>query len=292
LKKILKKILHILPFKKQVFSVIKFLFRPSESIYRHLYFKGVFRVKVDATHSFKIMHYGYQLENEVFWSGLNGNWEKHSMQIWIKLCRHASSIFDIGANTGIYSLVAQSINPKAAVYAFEPVGTVYQKMVANNTLNNFSINCYELALSDTDGRLSIFKVNAEHTYEATLNKRFDGFLPDAKAMQVEVMTMKTFVEKNKITNIDLVKIDVETHEPEVMAGFGEYLAKFKPVILIELITDFVVEGVIPAISGLDYLYFNIDEKKGIHQVKTLELSDSFNFLFCTREKAVELKLLA
>ena len=291
IKSAIKKIYNALPFKQQVFTGIKKFVTLPEKAYRHLSFKGIFTVHISPHHSFRMLHYGYQLENEVFWSGLNGNWEKHSMQLWIKLCQNANTIFDIGANTGIYSLVAQTIRPKATVYAFEPVRTVYDKLVANSKLNNYSIHCYEKALSNTNGMMAIYKVNAEHTYEATLNKIFDGAVADARAMQVEVLTLKSFIEHNSIRSIDLVKIDVETHEPEVLEGFGEYLDRFKPAILIELITDYVVESVVPIVKEMNYLYFNIDEKKGITQVMTLDISNSFNFLFCTREKAIELGLI-
>lgn len=34
-----------------------------------------------------------------------------------------------------------------------------------------------------------------------------------------------------------MKIDVETHEPEVLEGVGEYLKKFRPSLLIEILDD-------------------------------------------------------
>ena len=291
IKKYLKKLYILIPFKKQIFSGIKKTGKVPERIYRHLTFKGAFKVVIDKGRSFKLRHYGFVLENEIFWEGLTGKWEKESIELWIKLCKDANIVFDIGANTGVYSLVAQTINPQATIYAFEPLKTICDKLIANNRLNNYSITCCEIALSDHDGKAAIYKVNSDHTYEATLNKVFEGKLADARAIEVEIVTAKTFIEQNGITNIDLIKIDVETHEPEVLEGFGEYLLKFKPTILIELITDYVVEGVIPVVKDLGYLFFNIDEKKGIQLTETLNISDSYNYLFCTREKAEQLKLI-
>ena len=69
-------------------------------------------------------HYGFQLENEIFWSGLTNGWEKISTRLWIELSKNSKVIFDIGANTGIYSLVSKSINPTSQVFAFEPVKRV------------------------------------------------------------------------------------------------------------------------------------------------------------------------
>ena len=37
------------------------------------------------------------------------------------------------------------------------------------------------------------------------------------------MKLSSFVEKEKIKKIDLLKIDVETHEVEVIEGYIEYI---------------------------------------------------------------------
>ena len=38
-----------------------------------------------------------------------------------------------------------------------------------------------------------------------------------------------------------MKIDVETHEPAVLKGMGEYLRSFRPTMLIELLNDEVAQ---------------------------------------------------
>src|SRR5688572_12744065 len=105
MKRIFKLIYSSIPFKKEIFSFLK-IFSLPERIYRHLHFKGTIRLKIDDKSSFKMQHYGYQVENDLFWSGLTGGWEKTSLSLWIKLCETNHTIFDIGANTGIYSLIA------------------------------------------------------------------------------------------------------------------------------------------------------------------------------------------
>ena len=42
---------------------------------------------------------------------------------------------------------------------------------------------------------------------------------------------------HKITKIDLLKIDVETHEPEVLEGYTKYIHLHKPTMLIEILND-------------------------------------------------------
>src|SRR6187402_3175387 len=137
MKKLLKAIYSLVPFKKEIYSVLKVVWTPSESIFRHLHFKGIFTVKVNDSKSFKIHHFGYLIENKIFWKGLNDSWEKESLKLWMKLCETSHSILDIGANTGIYALVAKAINPSAKVFAFEPHPKFYNMLQKNVALNNF-----------------------------------------------------------------------------------------------------------------------------------------------------------
>ena len=44
-------------------------------------------------------------------------------------------------------------------------------------------------------------------------------------------------------------------------------------------------------EGLDYLYFNIDENKGIRQVDSIGQSDYYNYLVCSKAAAQQLKLV-
>jgi hypothetical protein len=62
---ILKKLYQGIPFKKQLFKMLR-PFSVSESLFRHLHFKGVFAVTIDKNHRFKIHHIGVKVENEIF----------------------------------------------------------------------------------------------------------------------------------------------------------------------------------------------------------------------------------
>jgi hypothetical protein len=112
-----------------------------------------------------------------------------------------------------------------------------------------------------------------------------------KEFEIDTITLKDFIEKQGMTKIDLMKIDVETHEPEVLEGMREYLGKFNPVMLIEILNEEVAAKLNKLLAGLDYLYFNIDENNGVRQVKEVTKSDYYNFLFCKKEAALKLGLI-
>lgn len=282
----LKRIYKKLPLKKTAFSIVKAFVTPHEKVYRHLHFQGNFIVKVDEAHSFKIKHYGYEIENSIFWKGIKDGWERVSLSVWIKLVQESSIILDIGANTGIYSLVAKSLNAQANIFAFEPVERVFEKLEFNNQLNNYDINCFSYAVSNSNGNATIFDTPSEHVYSVTVGKNNNP--PEVEVIPTTIKTIRldTFIERLNLPKIDLIKIDVETHEAEVIEGMGKYLEEFKPTMLVEVLNDTVGRNIEDLVQGKGYIYFNLDEQTGrIRRVNHISRSDYYNYLICNEEVA-------
>ncbi len=292
IKQILKNIYRRVPFKRQVFTIAKTFVTPGERVYKHLHFQDDFSVRVDETHSFKIKHNGLELENSLFWVGMNGGWEKTSMSLWTKLVKNAEVIFDIGANTGYYSLVAKSLNPNSKIYAFEPIAESFHTLEYNNRLNDFDISCFDYAASNADGEAKIYSA-PDDFYAVTLNKDYlDKKDISSVPTVIKVFRIDTLVNKLNIEKIDLIKLDVETYEAEVLEGLGEFLDKFRPTLLIEILNDTVGQKIEAMVSGKDYLYFNIDEETGsIRQVEQITKSDFYNYLICNPKTATDIGLL-
>ena len=290
MKSLVKYVFSIIPFKKQLFTLLKSIWNPPEEIYQHLYFKDIFTIKVDERITFKMRHYGFQLENQIFWKGLRNGWEKESIKLWIELCKHSNVIFDIGANTGVYALIAKAVNPNSNVYAFEPVSRVYEKLKDNIALNGYNIQAFDSAVSNYDGEAVIFDLPTEHVYSVTVNKNLSTEVPTIET-KVTTVRLDTFIESNQIPHVDLIKIDVETHEPEVLEGYTYFIQRHRPNILIEILNDEVAARLSTLVDGLDYVYFNIDERGAIQQAVQLQRSDYYNFLLCSKETAMNLDLL-
>jgi len=251
------------------------------------------KIKVPVENKYFYMyHYGYELENSIFWSGVSGDLEKMSLQLWIKLCKNAEIIFDIGANTGLYSLIAKTVNPAAKVFSFEPVNRVYEKLIQNCELNNFQdIVCKQIAVSNYDGEATIYDPLTEHIYSVTVNKDLNP--PQTESYEVKVPTIKlsTFISSENIRKLDLMKIDVETHEPEVLEGMEKYLNDHRPTLLIEILNEQIANRVEEIIKDKGYLYFNIDEENPPRRVNILSRSDHLNFWICSEKIAQQLDLI-
>ena len=77
--------------------------------------------------------------------------ETLSLRLWHFFCKSARGILDIGAFTGIYSLLAKKVGPKSECIAFEPMPHIRNRALLNFTLNGMGLNIAlePYALSDT-----------------------------------------------------------------------------------------------------------------------------------------------
>jgi FkbM family methyltransferase len=240
----------------------------------------------------KLKHYGYLIENEMFWGGIENGWDKVSMNLWLNLAKDANTIMDIGSNTGVYSMVANAVSPSAKIMAFEPVERIAKKFKRNVALNKAenAINLYPLALSNENGTAIIYDSMHEHVYSVTVGQDHSAENVQTKEVEISIERLDTFIERNQISKIDLMKIDVETHEPEVLEGMGKYLQSFQPDILIEVITDEIGQQVEKFIDGLGYLIYYIDEINTPKLVSKIKKDEGMNYLICKPSSAEKLGL--
>ena len=280
----IRRLLEPLRFHPAFFQAVRTIFHPSSAIYAHLHFYGPILVQVTNQASFIVNHYGYHVENDLFWAGYGRGYEGLELRLWRALVPEAQFVADVGANTGIYSLAAAAINPHARIVALEPVSRIYEKLLANLALNSFNISAMRIAASDADGEAIMFDTDEEHSYSASLDPTM---LEGLKTERVPVRAARLdrlFAELGW-PRIDLLKIDVEKHEPAVLAGMREQLATDRPTILIEILDQDIGRAVFNLLSGLDYRFFAIDQIRGIVETTGLDQRPSCrNFLICRSQE--------
>jgi FkbM family methyltransferase len=246
------------------------LLHPGQNIYQHLYFTGLIKVDVSDSASFRLHHFGAQVENALFWEGYGRRWEGYSLRLWRELCLKSRFIADVGANTGIYALAAGALNKHAEIVAIEPVPGIYNKLVSNIAINKFNIKAYNVAASDKDGESIMFDTCTEHSYSASLEEDMGmagGWAGDAVRTTVHTVRMDTLFDQLNFERIDLLKIDVEMHEPKVLAGMINRLERNKPTLLIEILDSEIGDAVERLLVGLNYKFFAIDENNGLIPVE-------------------------
>jgi FkbM family methyltransferase len=279
-------------FKGWLAYILRFLKIVPLKLQKYIYFRGYFFVQTKHSKGFFLNNWGhsnFEIENKIFWNGIYSFDESISIQLWEKLAQSADFIIDIGANTGIYSLLAQATNPRAKVLAFEPIERVRKKLKANILLNKFPIETSNFAISDSDvTQLICDDLSIEHPYSTTLNKNFaEKIFSTVNTYEIETRTLDGLMLNYSVENsLLLIKVDVEQHEPYAIKGMLELIQNVRPIILIEILTQEIGDEIFSQIKNLNYDYFRIDEVKGLTKLATLDViqsSSNRNFLLAHAE---------
>jgi FkbM family methyltransferase len=280
-----------IPFKKAVFETVRPFWTPPAFLLPKLYFRGTFDLAVPNGQTLTLQHTCSPVETGMFWKGLLSEWEKTSLGAWIDLSRRSRAIVDVGANSGIYALTARAVNPDASIVAFEPMPRIHEKLVANVALNGARIECVRAAASNYDGVATMYDLpNAPHTYGGTVNK--DLYAPiglQAIPLETTATRLDTFLSTHSWTELDLIKIDVESHEPEVIEGLGALLVRFRPSLIVEVWNDEVGKAIEDRVAACGYRYYATDERGPFERRPAIVQRGSgppfTNFLLCRDELA-------
>lgn len=167
-------------------------------------------------------------DNSLFWLGVRDNWEIMHLK---KIIEPGYVILDVGANFGYYSLVlASALNKKTHIMALEPDPGNFKRLMHHITLNNMEeiIKAHQLGVSDCvcETQMSKNPENSGHTM-ITLN---------GEIKNVHLTTLDIFCSENIKNRFDLLMLDVEGFEEHALIGAKKTLAKFKPIIFVELFT--------------------------------------------------------
>lgn len=279
---ILRRIYRIIPGKVFAFSCIRYLWTPPEWLYRHLHFTGTLDISVRGR-TVRLRHYGYMPENMLFWGGVEGGYEPRTLGLWLDLASEAQCILDVGANTGIFALLARAVNADALIFAFEPAPGPYAKLCANVRLNEDTIRCLNLAVSDYDGHGELYEPDREHALASSMNREFLADVESApggalRRTPVACARLDTFLASSGVNRVDLLKIDVETLEAHVLRGLGSRLRTDRPTMIIEVVENRIGCELEAILGPLEYEYFYIDEAAGLVPSDRLRARSDRNYM--------------
>lgn len=155
-----------------------------------------------------------RLENESN-GNMATNGEEHFLRSFLQ--DHAKknvTLFDVGANIGEWSdMAVRHARGSVTLHAFEP-------LIEYKGSGEFN----RAAVSDSDGEVVMYKREGDFGLGSMYQiHRFDKKYGEAAPVTVPTVRLDTYIKRNGIQHIDLLKIDVEGHELGVLRGLGEYL---------------------------------------------------------------------
>jgi FkbM family methyltransferase len=191
----------------------------------------------------RLIHGGYEvpvdlrffLQRQLYFFG--DYWvERELIRRWKRYAQNATTIFDVGANLGIYSLAAASVNPQASIHAFEPTPAIcraLEQIVLMNRIAN--VAAHELAVLQSVGDVSLHQCDGGDANDG-MNFVSRSLASATRGRRVVHGTsIDCFCTERKIERIDLLKMDVQGSEYEVLAGARRMIEERRvPVIFSEL----------------------------------------------------------
>jgi len=154
------------------------------------------------------------------------------------LCETATGDFwDVGANTGLYSVLAARHLGGDRVHAFEPVPTIAGLCRDNLKLNSVAVTVHEVALSDRIGAATIYLPDAGHGLIETSASLSPDFKSSAQpSFSVPTTTIDQL--RPDFGAMSVLKVDVEGFEAQVLRGAEETIRSDQPIIAVELMNGF------------------------------------------------------
>jgi FkbM family methyltransferase len=150
------------------------------------------------------------------------------IKLVMKVIRCRTAI-DVGANIGNHTaFFSDWARDVVAIEPNPPVFARLKRFVDENGLSN--VTPVQVGLSDRNGALRLYATR-DRSHLATLEPDSES----AEPVEVPIERGDDLLARLGATEIDLIKIDVEGHEHEVLAGLERTIATQRPVLVVEFV---------------------------------------------------------
>lgn len=176
-------------------------------------------------------------------------YENLSLNLWYEMTRKNGFCIDVGAHTGIFSIIGNLNKNENNIISIEAFFINYARLLSNLKLNKINPDkCILGAASNSEG-LGKFKA------KTFLNHSTGGGLSEDGKISVNKIKIDNFKLEKKISGI---KIDTEGNEFEVLEGAQNYINKDKPDILFE-INEQCFDKCLKFLKPYGYVFYFVNE---------------------------------
>jgi FkbM family methyltransferase len=177
-----------------------------------------------------------------------GTYEPYMQRAFTEYVRKGDVVYDVGAHAGYHTLFCSLlVGSTGRVCAFEPnpknLASIEGQLSVNRA-NQISVFPYALG-----NRCGLAKLDTSHGAS-------QGQLSDVGSVEVQVRTIDSLIASDRCPVPHLIKIDVEGHEAEVLAGAMNTLRVHKPIVLCDYNDDGTYKLVADMLGPLSYVVRN------------------------------------
>jgi FkbM family methyltransferase len=155
-------------------------------------------------------------------------WELHAFK---SLLRPDDVVFDVGANLGLFSVLAAGCLESGRVHAFEPNPVVGARLRRNVASFRSKVRVHGVAVGDRSGSI-VFHLAEDSAYSGVVNTGRERI---ARELEVPMWSLDDAVRNAAESRVDVIKADIEGFEPEFLEGGKRTLsAENAPALVIEI----------------------------------------------------------
>ena len=219
---------------------------------------------------------------------VSGSYEPGSMIALERFIFPGAVLFDIGANVGLYTLIAsRHVGRSGHVYSFEPSSREQRVLQQNLALNECSnVTIIAAAVTDKPGTGTLRIAAGQHRGQNTLAQSFSHEGVQLEGDEpVELVSLDALWAAKTVRRPDVVKIDAEGSELHLLRGAVVLLRDAQPVIIFE-INDALLQArgasraaVEDCLTSLGYSLYRIDDRTAaLVPIPSLSGVESENFV--------------
>jgi FkbM family methyltransferase len=186
---------------------------------------------------------GFELLFPAKWTRyFENNYEEENIKFLKKYCIPGSYVIDIGAHLGLLSVICGKMAGKnGKVWSFEPTPVTFNELNKILKLNKVDDRVIPIkkAVSDKKGTINFY---ISDVAGSNSNSLLTSHPVKRNPVPAEMISLDEFISENKITKLDIIKIDAEGSELDVLNGSRNTFRKFHPSIILALHPSLIIKN--------------------------------------------------
>lgn len=200
-------------------------------------------------------------------------------------CNNGGVMVDVGAHTGLYTLLLNDCINKAVLFEPDPnTCKLLKRNIAINLMEDVTI--YQAAASDHSGSGSL-RIEGNYSGLNHITDNSDNQFDEV--ISIDLVTVDEALSALQINTVDLIKIDTEGHELNVLQGCKEVLNNSPGALVLYENSNF--EEIYKFFDGMGFKIFGLDANGGIIADKIL-LKSCYNLFSCGPKNKLYKKIIS